>query len=195
MSVWLVSPVLCGAFTPHQNETSRRVLTLGIRHESNTFSTLPTRASDFTVLRGEEVLKNQLWAEEGKKRGIEFIPTLHAYAWPGGVVEKPVFDIYKNEILDGIRQAGKLDGIYMDMYGALHVEGYDDAQMSLIREIREIVGNDVLISGSFDLHGNLSEGFLSYINLVTAIARHPTATEQKPGHGPLLCWLRPWINN
>ncbi len=152
---------------------TRRVLTLGIRNESNTFSTLPTRRSDFTELRGEEVTKGELWAEEGKKRNIEFIPTVHAYAWPGGVVEKAVFDNYKAEILEGIRKAGKLDGIYMDMHGALHVDGYADAQASLIKEIREIVGEEVLISGSFDLHGNLSDEFIRHINLLTGYRTAP----------------------
>jgi microcystin degradation protein MlrC len=150
-----------------------RVLTLGIRNESNTFSTLPTHESDFNILRGEEVLKDQLWAEEGQKRNITFIPTVHAYAWPGGVVQKKAFDKYKEEILNQIKKAGSLDGIYMDMHGALHVEGYEDAQATLIKKIREITGNDVLITGSFDLHGNLSNDFLKHINLVTGYRTAP----------------------
>lgn len=152
---------------------TKRILTLGIRNESNTFSTLPTSEKDFTVLRGEDVFEGQQWYEEGKKRNIEFIPTLHAYAWPGGVVEKNIFDTYKEEILEGIRKAGQLDGIYMDMHGALHVDGYDDAQATLIKEIRDIVGKNVLIAGSFDLHGNLSDDFQKHINLLTGYRTAP----------------------
>ena len=155
------------------SKEAKRVLTLGIRNESNTFSTLPTSEIDFNVLRGEDVLKNQLWAGEGLKRGIEFIPTLHAYAWPGGVVEHSVFEKYMNEILDGIKNAGKLDGIYMDMHGALHVDGYADAQATLIKEIRAIVGDEVLIAGSFDLHGNLSPEFQQHINILTGYRTAP----------------------
>lgn len=159
--------------TDGNKSNTKKVLTLGIRNESNTFSTLPTKESDFTVQRGEEVLKDQLWVEEGRKRGIEFIPTVHAYAWPGGVVEKKAFDKYKAEIIEGIRNAGPLDGIYMDMHGALHVDGYADAQATLIKEIRDIVGPDVLISGSFDLHGNLSADFVKQINLITGYRTAP----------------------
>lgn len=164
---------LCMACTEGNRTQTKRVLTLGIRNESNTFSTLPTKTADFKLLRGEDVLKGEQWAEEGKKRGIEFIPTLHAYAWPGGVVEKAAFDAYKEEILAGVRNAGKLDGIYMDMHGALHVDGYEDAQATLIKEIRDIVGTDVLIAGSFDLHGNLSPDFLKHINLLTGYRTAP----------------------
>ena len=151
----------------------KRVLTLGIGHESNTFATQLTKESDFEVLRGNDVLKGQLWAQVFKDAGIELIPTLHAHGWPGGVVERSAYENFRKEILDGIKNAGKLDGIYMDMHGALHVEGYDDAQASLIKEIRGLAGKDVLISGSFDLHGNPSDEFVQNIDLLTAYRTAP----------------------
>lgn len=152
-----------------------RILTCGIRHESNTFSTIPTTLDNFTVQRGEEILTaaEHQWVTYLHHEGVEIIPTLHAYAWPGGVVEKAAYDTLKNEILDRIRQAGKIDGIFMDMHGALHVEGYDDAQASLIKEIRSIVGDKVIISSSFDLHGNLSDEFVSGLNLLTGLRTVP----------------------
>lgn len=172
---------LFSAFSCKTGHRPKRVLTLGISHESNTFSVLLTKESEFKVLRGADVLKGQLWADVFKKAEIEVIPTLHANAWPGGVVERSAFENFKTEILDRIKNAGHLDGIYMDMHGALNVEGYDDAQATLIKEIRDIVGNDLLISGSFDLHGNLSPDFVKYINLITAYrtAPHRDADETK----------------
>ena len=156
------------------NENDKiRILTCGIRHESNTFSTLNTTEADFNVLRGIEALKNQQWADVCQRENVELIPTVHAYAWPGGVVEKSIFDNYKNEILENIRNAGRLDGIYLDMHGALHVEGYDDAQATFIKEIRDIVGDKILISGSFDLHGNLAPDFVKHINILTAYRTAP----------------------
>lgn len=165
--------LIFSTFSCKTGSQQKRVLTLGIRHESNTFSTLPVKKSDFKVLRGEDVLKDQKWADVFKEAGVKIIPTLHAYAWPGGVVERAAFEGFMNEILDSIKNAGHPDGIYLDMHGALHVEGYDDAQVTLIRKIRELVGNDVLISGSFDLHGNLSADFVKEINLITAYRTAP----------------------
>ena len=156
-----------------QNNHKLRVVTLGISHESNTFATTFSRESEFIVSRGDDVLKGQLWADYLKNEGIEIIPTLHAGGWPGGVVERSAYEHFRKEILDGIRKAGRIDGIYMDMHGALHVEGYEDAQASLIKEIREIVGQDVLISGSFDLHGNPSDEFVSQIDILTAYRTAP----------------------
>jgi microcystin degradation protein MlrC len=166
--LFLFSTIVCKA-----EQNNKRVLTLGISHESNTFSTVLTKESDFHVLRGPDVLKGELWADVFKNADIELIPTLHAAAWPGGIVERSVFENFMNEILRDIKNAGKLDGIYMDMHGALHVEGYADAQATLIKEIRNLVGNEVLISGSFDLHGNLSPEFVENIDLLTAYRTAP----------------------
>ncbi|MDX9726218.1 MAG: M81 family metallopeptidase [Bacteroidales bacterium] len=172
--LFILSVLILGSvFSCQTGSQQKRVLTLGIRHESNTFSTLPVAMSDFTVWRGADALKGQKWAEVLREAGMEVIPTLHAYAWPGGVVEQSAFETFMNEILDSIKNAGRLDGIYMDMHGALHAEGYDDAQVTLIRKIRELKGNDVLISGSFDLHGNLSPGFVEEIDLLTAYRTAP----------------------
>lgn len=162
------------------DEKKLRILTCGIRHESNTFSTLATGISSFNILRGEEVLEEKhLWSEFLRKEGVEVIPTLHAYAWPGGVVTKDAYEIFKSEILEGIKEAGRLDGIYMDMHGALHVEGYEDAQADLIRAIREIVGDEVVISGSFDLHGNLSNEFVKGLDLLTGFRTAPHRDEEE----------------
>jgi microcystin degradation protein MlrC len=166
----------------------KKVLTLGIRHESNTFSTLSTKKSDFKVLRGADVINGELWPDVFKQAGIELIPTLHAYAWPGGAIEQDVFESFMNEILDSIKNAGPLDGVYMDMHGALHAEGYEDAQVTLIKKIRELVGKDVLICGSFDLHGNPSPDFVENIDLLTAYrtAPHRDVAETKVRAAQLL---------
>lgn len=164
---------LVSAFSCQAETRQKRVLTLGIRHESNTFSTLLTKESDFSVLRGADVIKDELWAGVFKKANIELVPTLHAYAWPGGVVERSAFEDFMNEILDSIKRAGHLDGIYMDMHGALHVAGYEDAQAMLIQKIRDLTGKDILIAGSFDLHGNLSPDFVKHIDLITAYRTAP----------------------
>ncbi len=165
-----------------QKEEPLRILTCGIRHESNTFSTITTEIDNFTVLRGDEVLAaKNLWSEYLKEENVEVIPTLMAYSWPGGVVSKEAYETFRDEILAKIREAGRLDGIYMDMHGALHVEGYDDAQVDFIKRIREIVGDEMVISASFDLHGNVSEEFSDRFNCITAhrTAPHRDGAEMK----------------
>lgn len=154
--------------------TSRpwRVLTGGIRHESNTFCTLQTTASDFTVARGEEALAGHDWARALLDADIEVIPTLHAYARPFGVVQQDVYEQFRDEILDGAKVAGPVDAVYLDLHGALHAEGYEDAQLDLITRLRNVVG-DALICASFDLHGNISDNFASQLDILTAYRTAP----------------------
>ena len=150
-----------------------RILTGGIRHESNTFNPMLTTRDYFTIKRGEEALQDEDWAGFLKQAGVEIIPTLHVDANPFGVVARGTYEEFVQEILQGIREAGELDGIYLDMHGALHAQGYADAQVDLIRSIRELVGEEVLIAGSFDLHGNISQEFVDGLNLLTAYRTAP----------------------
>ncbi len=157
----------------HAVQKPIRILTGGIQHESNTFNPLLTTENYFVVKRGNDALENEAWADYLKNNGVEIIPTLHADAGPFGVVEKQTYEKFRNEILEGIKKAGHLDGIYLEMHGALHVQGYDDAQADLIKRIRALTGNDVIIAGSFDLHGNISGEFVKGLNILTAYRTAP----------------------
>ena len=155
------------------DERRIRILTAGLSHESDTFCPIQTEEKDFTVARGEEALKEKEWAQFLQKAGVELIPTLHASASPFGVVSRGTYEKFKREILDGVRKAGPVDGMYLAMHGALHAEGYEDAQADLVRFLREILGERAVIAASFDLHGNISEGFAQGLNIMTALRTAP----------------------
>jgi len=155
------------------DERRIRILTAGLAHESDTFCPIQTEEKDFTVARGEETLNKKEWAQFLRKAGVELIPTLHASAPPFGAVSRRTYEKFKSEILDGVRRAGAVDGMYLAMHGALHAEGYEDAQADLVRSLREILGERVLIAASFDLHGNISEEFAQGLNVMTALRTAP----------------------
>ncbi len=154
-------------------EPAIRIMTGGIRHESNTFVSDLTQEGDFTQLRGNDVLEQTQWAEYFAESNIEIIPTLHAYARPYGVVSREAFEKFMNEIIEGAKNAGRIDGVFLDMHGALHADGYDDAQAYFVSALRQVVGDDVIISGSFDLHGNMSEDFVNQLDILTAYRTAP----------------------
>jgi len=149
-----------------------RILVAGISHESNTFNPHPTAASDFTVRRGAEVLEGAGWARTTDPEAVEFVPTLVARARPSGVVARSTYEEFRDSILAEVRDAGRLDGVYLILHGALHVEGYDDAQVDFLRRLRQLTG-DVLIAASFDLHGNISPELVNELNILTAYRTAP----------------------
>jgi len=167
----LMLPFLIGSCS--QKDQKLRIFTCGIRHESNTFSTFQTTDENFTVQEGSEVLKEKRWARYLEKQEVEIIPSLHAYAWPSGVVKKATFERYMNTILEKARETKNVDGVFLDMHGALHVEGYEDAQVHFIEELRKIFGDEPVFSGSFDLHGNASSDFVEHLDILTAYRTAP----------------------
>lgn len=150
-----------------------RILVAGIKHESNSFTPYLTGADDFTQLRGEDITGDRPWAVFLEEQGVELIPTLVAGSGPSGLVSREAYEAFRDEILEGILAAGPVDGIFLDMHGALHVEGYPDAQLEFIEQIRGIVGKEVLIAASFDLHGNISSDFMDGLNIISAYRTAP----------------------
>jgi len=172
-AMFIIAVLFAGMGCTSQNKDGLRVLTAGISHESNSFMPYLTNAQDFIQLRGKEVTKDRAWASYLEEEGVEVIPTLHAYSGPSGIVSKETYEAFRDEILEAFREAGPADGVYLDMHGALQVEGYPDAQADLIQRIREIVGEDVLVAASFDLHGNISPEFMEGLNIISAYRTAP----------------------
>ncbi len=175
LTIFLIGIVVFSSCAESQDKPLR-ILTGGISHESNTFNPILTTADYFNIKRGNEVLVEEEWADYLSEAGVEVIPTLHANANPFGVVARETYESFKSEIINGVKNAleeGALDGIYMDMHGALHVEGLEDAQVDLLQSIRQVAGEKVMIVGSFDLHGNLSKEFVDQLDILTAYRTAP----------------------
>ncbi|WCC79963.1 M81 family metallopeptidase [Cutibacterium equinum] len=172
-----------------------RVAICGIHIESSTFTPHMTTAADFTVLRADDLLQRYPWithspipgAEHAEAVGedlsiplvrewseaVEWVPVLHCGALPGGPVEPTAYSAWREEIVDGLREAGHLDGILFDIHGAMSVPGVDDAEGDLIRAIREVVGPEVMVSASMDLHGNVSRALFENCDLLTCYRMAP----------------------
>ncbi|HEX28860.1 TPA: microcystin degradation protein MlrC, partial [Candidatus Poribacteria bacterium] len=81
----------------------------GIRHETNTFSTLKTELENFRVRRGEEILQDGLFSSFEE---VEWVPTLLAGAPPHGLVSRETYLKLKEELLERLSDALPVDGVY-----------------------------------------------------------------------------------
>ncbi len=150
----------------------------GIRHETNTFSALRTRLEDFRVLRGEEIVTNEFWASFGD---IEWAPTLLAGASPHGLVSKEAYLKLKEELINRLCDALPVDGVYMNLHGAMEIEEIGDGESDLMGSVREIVGSSVPITASLDLHGNIAPAFAESTNVLTALRTAPHTDGSETG--------------
>lgn len=148
-----------------------RIGIAGFSIESCTFSPLVSSADDFQILRGEQLLESYAFLAQFK--GIEFFPLLRARAIPGGPVDPDFYTKIKTEILTTLQENGPWDGIFLHMHGAVFVQGQQDAEGDLISAIRAVVGEQCLISASYDLHGNVSPRVMDNLDLLTAYRTAP----------------------
>jgi microcystin degradation protein MlrC len=158
-----------------------RVGIAGIAIESSTFSPHRTGLADFDVRRGDHLLARYSWLDSAWADGVEWVPLLHARSLPGGAVLPEVYDELSAEIIERLRASGPLDGFFFDIHGAMSVVGRQDAEADLAGRIRAVLGPDVLMSTSMDLHGNVSRELGSTVDLITCyrMAPHEDALESR----------------
>ncbi len=119
-----------------------RIAVAGFIHETNTFVKKKTQYKEFemsdswpSISRGEKLIsifKNQNLAISGfllesKKYNVEIIPILRCSASPSGYVEKLTFDKITNEIINTLKINFPLDGVFIDLHGAMVAEHITDA--------------------------------------------------------------------
>ncbi len=151
-----------------------RVGIAGIAIESSTFSPHRTGLADFTVTTGERLLARYEWTapESDLSARTHWVPLLHAVSLPGGAVVKTVYMELKAGILSRLNET-TVDGLLLDIHGAMSVVGMTDAEADLVADLRRAVGPDVLISASMDLHGNVSREFATAVDLLTSYRTAP----------------------
>ncbi len=148
-----------------------KIAAAGIAIECATFSPLPSELRDFVILRGQALLARYPFAAQYDD--IELFPIAQASALPGGVLRRSAYDALKREILAGLAAGGPWAGLYLEMHGAMAVEGLDDAEADFIAAVRATAGESCLISASYDLHGNLSAAVMRELDLLSAYRTAP----------------------
>ena len=144
-----------------------RIVTGSFTHESSTFTTVETTRDCFMqrfgYLRGAEVIEcfdGTNSAVGGflagcREHGYELIPTIYAGAPPSGPVPRDVFDEILGDMLGRIEAAGPVDGVLLDLHGAMVAEGIDDGEGHILAAVRRVVG-EVPVIAQFDIHSNVS---------------------------------------
>ncbi|OQD87570.1 hypothetical protein PENANT_c005G04153 [Penicillium antarcticum] len=166
---------------------SRPVIAIaGLACETSTFSPARTLAADFHPRRGTEILDKYPFLHVGTPlaEAAEWKGLLIGHALPGGTVVQADFESLCSEIIARVTDlvaTTPIDGLWFDIHGAMCVEGMADVEAELLRRIRVVIGPDVLVSTSMDLHGNVSRQLAHQTDLITCyrMAPHEDAWETK----------------
>jgi len=168
--------------------SSPRIAVLGFSIECNRFSPVTT-AADFgkrVDIRGDEIVRQ---ARAGPCRATSDLPGFFeemdrggawtpmplriAGAQPGGPADQTFFDSLLAEIRQGLVAASPLDGVYVVAHGAALSTGSDDPDGDLFEMIRKVVGPDVPVVGTFDLHANVSRRMTGNVDAFVGYLENP----------------------
>ena len=150
-----------------------KILIAGFQHETNTFAPSEADWDSFVegggmpgMVEGEALLDFKGinlplggFLDDLDGEGHEYLPVIWASASPSGKVTKDAFERIVEKITDALKQDTP-DAIYLDIHGAMVVEHIDDGEGELLKRVRELVGDEVPIVGSLDLHANVSHKML-----------------------------------
>lgn len=166
-----------------------RIAIGGISHETSTFATTRTTIKEFEsgfgLFRGEEMLTRFRGAnicaggfiEGAKKHGFELVPLLWTFAYPSGLIVREDYEALKTELLERLRADeaahGPVDGVLLDLHGAMVVEGIDDGDGDLIASVRDVIGPDRPLIVTFDLHGNHSKKRVEEADAIIGFDTYP----------------------
>lgn len=160
-----------------------RIAIGGISHETNTFSTLKTDLTLFErrgVHGGEALIpafartKTIMggFLDGARSEGFEAVPTMLAEAAPSGIVTAGAFDHLVRLLLDGLRGGGHLDGVLLELHGAMVAENAGDGDAEILRRVREVVGSIPIIA-VLDLHANISDGMVALADALVGYDTYP----------------------
>ncbi len=148
-----------------------RIACGGILHETNTFAKGLTELDHFVkpgafpgLLVGEEIfttLRGSHMCVGGFLAGAEamdlrLVPLIWTFAQPSATVRHSVYEELKTQLLHRLREAIPVDGVLLDLHGAMVTDSCEDVEGDLLGEVRRIVGPRVPVMTTLDLHANIT---------------------------------------
>ena len=163
-------------------KTTPRVLIAECMQEISSFNPLPSAYDNFHIERGAQMLAQRgLNTALGgalavfEQTGIEPMLAIGARAGSAGRLSAPGWKRLAAEVLEAVaaQAATGVDGVYFSLHGAMGADGELDPEGYLLTETRRIVGKDLPIVISLDLHGIMTDRMLRQINGVAIYHTYP----------------------
>lgn len=165
-----------------------RIAIGGFLHETNTFAPSQADYAAFDggsgyghIRRGDEIfahLSNVNAAiagaiRLGREQGWELVPALWSAASPSAHVTKDAFERIGGELIDRIAAAMPLDGVFLDLHGAMVCTHVDDGEGELLARLRARIGYDVPVVVALDLHANVTQRMVDEADLLDSYRTYP----------------------
>lgn len=167
-----------------------RVGVLAVFHETNTFSPVRTDRAAFAhrwltgpalvdAFAGTRTVVGGL-LDSAIERGIETVGLFGTYATPAGTVTGDAWTAIRDAVSAALAGAPSLDGVLLELHGAMVVEGSEDPEAEIVELVRSHIGSRP-ISAVLDLHANLGTRRLANLDLLTGYRTNPHVDTYETG--------------
>lgn len=164
-----------------------RIAVGGFMHETNTFVPEPTPWAMFNqegawpgFTRGPDVLTKFRpfniaiagFMKVAEAAGHTMVPLSWSFAQPSGRVEDAVFERAVSYLLADLADAAP-DAVFLELHGAMTTETIEDAEGELLARVRRLVGPDLPVVASLDLHANVTQKMVDNASFLSAYRTYP----------------------
>ena len=160
-----------------------RIIVADCRQEVSSFNPYETRYDEYKIVRGEELFAPGLEVESsingarkvfGGRSDVELVPLLGASANSSGPLIQADFERLAAEFMEAYEaETGKVDGFYFSMHGAMAATEELDPEGFLLQEARRIIGKEIPLVISLDMHGILTKRMLENCDALTVFHTYP----------------------
>lgn len=165
-----------------------RIAIGGFQHETNTFAPARADYAQFEagggwpgVCYGERIFAALAGANIPAQGAIEalaaaghrLVGTAWAAASPSAHVTREAFERIAGELLARLAAALPLEGVYLDLHGAMVTEDYDDGEGEILRRVRRLVGERVPVVASLDSHANVTRAMVAQADALVGYRSYP----------------------
>ena len=190
-----------------------RILVAMMKHETNTFSPIPTSLDRFFEWGGHlgddayhaykgTGMPFSAYIDVAETAGHQVITPIAAEAMPSGIVQAEAYNFMTKQILEAV-QTG-VDAALLDLHGAMVSETTDDGEGTLLYEMRKI-NPQLPIGVTYDLHANLTQKMVENCTCLIGYKTYPHIDMYEVGsqianilinsinenYEPVICWGRP----
>lgn len=169
------------------------VLTGAFVHESNTFKKGETTLKDFqddVLDLGQAAIdrfgnvNDELagFLDAGREAGWRITHTVSAHANPGAPVSRKAFDHIAGIICDAAAQHREtLDGVLLSLHGSMVPSFCEDGEGELLRRLRAILGPDLPIAVTLDLHAMVTPAMVDQAQIFVSYKTYPHVDMRETG--------------
>lgn len=161
-----------------------RVFTCAFGTETNTFAPFPTGRQAFQDgiyfppgAHPDEITEFtvplMIARRRGKAKGWNVREGTCAFASPGGLTTRKVYEEFRVQILAELEAALPVDVIALSLHGAMVADGYTDCEGDLLTHMRRLAGPDTIIGAELDAHGHLSQAMAENSDILVFFKEYP----------------------